>query len=107
MWVQPVTAGLPASASALPLHPPRPSPARLPPPCACLQGERRIRGTALYARAALINHECLPNVARFDRFDGPAPPGAPPGANTAAEFRALHDLPAGACGMRGLLACLF
>ena len=35
------------------------------------QGERRIRGTAIYPRAALLNHECLPNVARFDDFDSP------------------------------------
>lgn len=60
------------------------------------QGERRIRGTALYAQASLINNECLPNVARFDRFDAPPPAGAPPGANAAAEFRALHDIPPGA-----------
>jgi hypothetical protein len=35
------------------------------------QGERRIRGTAIYPQAALLNHECLPNVARFDDFDSP------------------------------------
>ena len=80
---------------------PRCAPA-LPPPRAAtlwLQGERRIRGTALYAQASLINHECLPNVARFDRFDASSAPAssAPhPGANTAVEFRALHDIPAGA-----------
>lgn len=61
-----------------------------------LQGERRIRGTGLYSQASLINHECLPSVARFDRFDAPPAPGAPPGANTAVEFRAMHDIPAGA-----------
>ncbi len=33
------------------------------------QGERRIRGTALYPKASLLNHECLPNVARVDNFD--------------------------------------
>ncbi|KAI7843000.1 hypothetical protein COHA_003333 [Chlorella ohadii] len=58
-------------------------------------GERRIRGTGLYSQASLINHECLPSVARFDRFDAPPAPGAPPGANTAVEFRAMHDIPAG------------
>ena len=36
-----------------------------------LQGERRIRGTAIYPQASLLNHECLPNVARFDDFDSP------------------------------------
>ena len=92
----------------LPLRLNRPLPC---PPPSCLQGERRVRGTALYAHSSLINHECLPNVARFDRFDTPAgtPAGAssaaavaagggtapPPGANTAVEFRALHGIPAG------------
>lgn len=27
-------------------------------------GRRRVRGGALYATAALLNHDCLPNVAR-------------------------------------------
>ncbi len=39
--------------------------------CALRQGERRIRGTAIYPHASLINHECLPNVARTDNFDAP------------------------------------
>ncbi len=34
-----------------------------------VQGERRIRGTAIYPIASSINHECLPNVARVDDFD--------------------------------------
>ena len=29
-----------------------------------LQGERRVRGGGIYLTAALLNHECLPNVAR-------------------------------------------
>ena len=33
------------------------------------QGERRIRGTAIYPLACCVNHECLPNVARVDDFD--------------------------------------
>ena len=86
-------------------------------PCA-RRGERRLRGTGLYPAAALLNHECLPNVARFDAFD--APPGASvagagtagaagardpthpeptgeafPGENARLSFRALHALPAG------------
>lgn len=28
------------------------------------QGERRVRGGGIYPTAALLNHECLPNVAR-------------------------------------------
>ena len=34
------------------------------------EGERRLRGGALYAHASLINHECIPNITRFDCFDG-------------------------------------
>jgi SET and MYND domain-containing protein len=60
----------------------------------CTQGERRIRGTGLYAQASLVNHECLPNVARFDCFDSGA--GGAPGSSTSVELRALHDIPAGA-----------
>lgn len=82
------------------------------------RGERRLRGTGLYAAAALLNHECLPNVARFDAFDAPAGAGtagaagaggagalspaipgpaggAFPGENARLSFRALHALPAG------------
>ncbi|EIE22767.1 hypothetical protein COCSUDRAFT_42390 [Coccomyxa subellipsoidea C-169] len=56
------------------------------------EGERRIRGTALYPKASLLNHECLPNVARVDNFDE-ADVNAP--ENTAVHFKALHNLPAG------------
>jgi hypothetical protein len=59
-----------------------------------MQGERRIRATALYSRASLLNHECLPNVARFDAFDS-----VEFGPHTMVEFRALHDLPEGECAM--------
>ncbi|GLI62126.1 hypothetical protein VaNZ11_004662 [Volvox africanus] len=52
-------------------------------------GERRLRGSALYAQASLVNHECLPNVARFDFFDSGRP------NSTHVTFRALHDLPPG------------
>ena len=86
-------------------------------PCA-RAGERRLRGTGLYPAAALLNHECLPNVARFDAFDAPPGAGAAaaagagaegarvpacpgpageafPGENARLSFRALHALPAG------------
>ena len=33
-------------------------------------GERRVRGGALYDLASRVNHDCFPNVARFDNFDG-------------------------------------
>ncbi|KAG2495194.1 hypothetical protein HYH03_006800 [Edaphochlamys debaryana] len=79
-------------------------------------GERRLRGSAIYAQASLINHECLPNVARYDFFDdpshrNPAPASASAStsgapaiavaptagglASTHVVFRALHDLPPG------------
>eukprot|EP00891_Asterochloris_glomerata_P006071 jgi/Astpho2/6071/Aster-x0715 len=40
-------------------------------------------------QASLLNHDCLPNVARFDNFDSAAL------GQTQLEFKALHDLPAG------------
>lgn len=52
-------------------------------------GGRVLRGSAIYALASLINHECNPNVARFDNFDMPRPD------NTKIVFRAMHDLPPG------------
>lgn len=73
-------------------------------------GERRLRGTGLYPTAALLNHECMPNLARFDAFDAaPLPAGGGgggggvlsnpvtpyPGDNARIAFRALHALPAG------------
>lgn len=54
-------------------------------------GERLVLGSGIYHMASLVNHECLPNAARFDAFDAPGPgPGS-----TAVSLRALHDLPAG------------
>lgn len=55
------------------------------------EGRRQIRGGALYPTASFLNHECLPNVARFDDFDGA---GDYP-ANTVARFRMLHAVPPG------------
>jgi hypothetical protein len=53
---------------------------------------RILRGSGLYALASMINHECCPNVARFD-------PGFPSGAAgihpARLSFRAMHDLPVG------------
>ncbi len=44
----------------------------------------------MYGEASMVNHDCLPNVARFDSFD------APQGERcTALRLRALWDLPAG------------
>ena len=37
---------------------------------------------------SLLNHDCMPNVARFDDFD------AAHEENAFVEFRALHDIPA-------------
>lgn len=50
-----------------------------------------LRGSAIYSAASLVNHECNPNVARFDAFD--APRGTP--GTTHVVFRAMHDLPPG------------
>ncbi len=55
----------------------------------CRQGERRTRGTAFYPRASLVNHECLPNVARVDDFDTTGP------SNMAMRLVALHNIPMG------------
>ena len=57
------------------------------------EGERRTRGSGLYHQASLINHECNPNLARFDAFDG---------TSVRLAFRAMHDLPRG--GLVGRLA---
>ncbi|GAB4815909.1 hypothetical protein N2152v2_002955 [Parachlorella kessleri] len=59
------------------------------------EGERQVRGGGIYPRAALVNHDCLPNLARFDCFDTPAAAAQAPGANTAIQLRALHDIPPG------------
>jgi hypothetical protein len=73
-------------------------------------GERRLRGGGIYPRCSLVNHECIPNAARFDAFDAPAQPGVccSGGASessgggsggypvsTAVTIRAMHALPAG------------
>eukprot|EP00873_Tetraselmis_striata_P004402 jgi/Tetstr1/424666/TSEL_015188.t1 len=52
-------------------------------------GERRIRGSGMYVHASLLNHECLPNVVRYDDFDSPGP------GNTRISMRALAGIPAG------------
>jgi hypothetical protein len=67
-----------------------------------LQGDRVIRGGGLYSRAALFNHECLPNLARFDCFDAAPAAGGPPGANTGIQLRALHDIPQGELASKNL-----
>ncbi|KAF6257373.1 hypothetical protein COO60DRAFT_1233872 [Scenedesmus sp. NREL 46B-D3] len=75
-------------------------------------GARVLRGGAVYPTCALINHECLPNVARFDALDAavdgrwpaqwprqsPANGGSGSGcgaSSTAVVMRALHGLPRG------------
>ena len=53
---------------------------------------RILRGSGVYALASMINHECNPNVCRFD----PGFPAASPSVHPARlSFRAMHDLPAG------------
>lgn len=53
-------------------------------------GERRLRGGGIYPGCSLINHECIPNVVRFDAFDALLGHD-----NSCVQMRALHDLPAG------------
>ena len=48
-------------------------------------GERRVKGGAVYAGLAMANHECFPNAARVDAPDG----------SLRMQLRALHALPAG------------
>ncbi|GMH44009.1 hypothetical protein BSKO_11943 [Bryopsis sp. KO-2023] len=47
------------------------------------------RGIGMYAMSSLINHECIPNVARCEDFDKPGE------INTSMIFKTLHDLPEG------------
>lgn len=59
------------------------------------QGERQIRGSGLYPTASLVNHDCLPNLARFDNFDSSSAAASLPGSNTSIQLRALHAIPQG------------
>jgi hypothetical protein len=63
------------------------------------QGERKIRGTGIYPTASLLNHECLPNVARVDNFDAPGL-GAPHNTAVRMRFPALHNC---SCLVSGML----
>ncbi|KAK9829128.1 hypothetical protein WJX72_004039 [[Myrmecia] bisecta] len=58
--------------------------------CAEPGPQRAIRGFALYEHASLVNHECLPNIARFDDYDKEGD------FNTTLTFHAMQDIPAGA-----------
>ena len=58
-----------------------------------MQGERRLRGSGIFSFASLINHDCLPNLARFDDFSSRPPDGQP--GKVELTFRALHDIPQG------------
>jgi phage FluMu protein Com len=61
------------------------------------EADRRLRGSGLYPIAARVNHECLPNAARFDDFDGLSSSSSNTccGSNAVLSLRALHALPAG------------
>lgn len=52
----------------------------------CSNRQREVRGNALCLSASRINHECVPNIARFDDFDT---------QGLLLRFRALHELQAG------------
>ncbi|KAL6659032.1 hypothetical protein ACP70R_003072 [Stipagrostis hirtigluma subsp. patula] len=49
----------------------------------------KARAYAVYPRASLLNHDCLPNACHFDYPDRPGP------GNTDIVVRALHDIPQG------------
>jgi hypothetical protein len=49
----------------------------------------KARGYAVYHRASLFNHDCLPNACHFDYPDRPGP------GNTDIVVRALHDITEG------------
>ncbi|KAG2582314.1 hypothetical protein PVAP13_6KG100335 [Panicum virgatum] len=50
---------------------------------------QKARAYAVYPRASLLNHDCLPNACHFDYPDRPGP------GNTDIVVRALHDIPEG------------
>uniref|UniRef100_I1QGI1 SET domain-containing protein n=1 Tax=Oryza glaberrima TaxID=4538 RepID=I1QGI1_ORYGL len=50
---------------------------------------RKARAYAVYPRASLLNHDCLPNACHFDYADRPGP------GNTDIVVRALHDITEG------------
>ncbi|XP_078447334.1 ASH1-related protein 2 [Wolffia australiana] len=56
----------------------------------CSGGLRRVRAYGIYPSAALFNHDCLPNVCRFDYIDSPGF-----GANTDLVVRAIHEIQPG------------
>ena len=58
-----------------------------------LQEERKLKGSGFFPVASLLNHDCLPNTARFDSFDRQTPAGLP--GDTKLFLRALHDIPKG------------
>lgn len=53
-------------------------------------GERRVRGYAIYARASMFNHDCLPNACRFEYIDRCGEKN-----NTDVYIRALHAVEEG------------
>ncbi|CAM8942558.1 unnamed protein product [Rhodiola kirilowii] len=53
-------------------------------------GERSVRGYGLYPKASFFNHDCLPNVCRFDYLDNGCGVG-----NTDIVIRVIHDVPRG------------
>lgn len=53
-------------------------------------GERRVRGYAIYARASMFNHDCLPNACRFEYIDRCGEKN-----NTDVYIRALHAVEKG------------
>ncbi|KAJ4840146.1 hypothetical protein Tsubulata_000221 [Turnera subulata] len=54
-------------------------------------GERSVRAYGVYPKAALFNHDCLPNACRFDYIDA----AVSGGDNTDITVRLIHDVPQG------------
>lgn len=52
-------------------------------------GGRKVRGCAIYAKASMFNHDCLPNACRFEYIDKGGD------GNTDVFIRALHDIEEG------------
>ncbi|GLT99006.1 hypothetical protein SLE2022_164760 [Rubroshorea leprosula] len=52
-------------------------------------GQRSVRAYGIYPKASFFNHDCLPNVCRFDYLD------SAPDHNTDIIVRMIHDVPQG------------
>ncbi|KDD71731.1 hypothetical protein H632_c4493p0, partial [Helicosporidium sp. ATCC 50920] len=56
---------------------------------------RGVRGALLLASGSLVNHECLPTLARFDDCDAGSRSSATACSTPCVSFRTLHAVPRG------------